>query len=247
MESHWKGKKVAFIGDSITDPEAIPTVKQYWKFLEEWLEIKPFVYGINGANWSGALGQAMKMKATQGDDIDAIFIFMGTNDYNGATPLGEWFTTLPEETNDHGYMQVIPHRHIIKDNNTVRGRINTAMEFLKENYPLQQIVLMTPIHRAFSRFSDENVQPEEAFPNRIGLFIQSYIDVIREAADLWATPLIDLFRDCGLRPLTASHSQFFNNPETDLLHPSTLGHARIAQTMLRQMMAIPSDFKGLIK
>ena len=149
MESHWKGKKVAFIGDSITDPEAIPTVKKYWKFLEEQLGIEPFVFGINGANWSGALGQAMKMQATVGDDIDAIFIFMGTNDYNGATPLGEWFTILPEETNDHGHMQVIPHRHIIKDNNTVRGRINTAMEFLKENFPFQQIVLMTPIHRAF--------------------------------------------------------------------------------------------------
>ena len=243
MESHWKGKKVAFIGDSITDPEAIPTVKTYWKFLEEWLGIEPFVYGINGANWSGALGQAMKLQATQGNDIDAIFIFMGTNDYNGSIPLGEWFSISLEDTNDHGRLTTKPHRNIVKDNATVRGRINIAMEFIKENFPVQQIVLMTPIHRAFAQFSEDNVQPEEAFPNKLGLYVQSYIDVIREAADLWSVPLIDLFRASGLHPLTTSHAQFFNNPKTDLLHPSTIGHDRIAKTMMYSMLAIPSDFK----
>ena len=243
MDNHWKGKKVAFLGDSITDPAAIPTVKKYWKFLEESLGIQPFVYGVNGANWSGILGQAMKLQSAQGDDIDAIFIFCGTNDYNGSTPIGEWFSIEIEETNDHGSMSFKPHRHLVKDTITFRGRINTAMEFLKENFTSQQIVMMTPIHRAYANYGGNNVQPEESFPNRLGLYVQTYIDVIREAADIWSTPLIDLFRDSGLHPLTTSHGQFFNNPQTDLLHPSTVGHARIARTMMRQMMAMPSDFK----
>ena len=246
MQTHWKGKKVAFLGDSITDPAAIPSVKKYWKFLEESLGIKPFVYGINGANWSGILGQAMKLQSTQGDDIDAIFIFAGTNDYNGSTPLGDWFSISLDETNDQGRLTIKPHRQPIKDNNTFRGRINAAMAFIKENFPHQQVVLMTPIHRAFAQYSDTNVQPEEAFPNQLGLYVQSYIDVLREAADIWSTPLIDLFRASGLHPLSTSHGQFFNNPQTDLLHPSSIGHARIARVMLHQMIAIPSDFKDLI-
>ena len=39
-ESHqWKGKKVAFLGDSITDKQRIGTQKCYWEYLAEMLGI----------------------------------------------------------------------------------------------------------------------------------------------------------------------------------------------------------------
>ena len=37
----WKGKKVAYFGDSITDPRNKAASKKYWNLLQEWLDITP--------------------------------------------------------------------------------------------------------------------------------------------------------------------------------------------------------------
>ena len=39
----WKGKRVAYFGDSITDPRNSGSKKKYWGFLEDWLGITPYV------------------------------------------------------------------------------------------------------------------------------------------------------------------------------------------------------------
>ena len=39
----WQGKKVGYIGDSITDPNCLADVRKYWSFLHEWLDISPYV------------------------------------------------------------------------------------------------------------------------------------------------------------------------------------------------------------
>ena len=245
ITSQWQGKKVAFLGDSITDKVHVGTEKNYWQYLEEKLGITPLVYGINGNRWIHTKPQAEKLFAEHGTDVDAIFIFMGTNDYMGAIMPGEWFSFKMEETNHGGNTVQRLHRYLNFDEETFCGRINSAMAYLKEKFPNQQIVLMTPIHRAFATFSPTNVQPEESFANAIGLYVESYVEKIRQAADIWSCPLIDLYRTSGLYPLTESHGAFFANPETDRLHPGTAGHARIAQTMLYQMLTLPATFRDI--
>ena len=37
----WNGKKVAYFGDSITDPRNKASRTKYWGFLEEWLGFLP--------------------------------------------------------------------------------------------------------------------------------------------------------------------------------------------------------------
>lgn len=235
-KTQWFGKRVAFLGDSITDAVHVGTTKNYWQYLEEELGIVPLVYGINGANWGGVLGQARKLASEVGDNVDAIFIFAGTNDYNGNVIPGEWWKYEVEEVNSHGITMPKPRRHLQKDLNTLCGRINAAMEYIRQTFARQQIVMMTPIHRAFACFGGTNVQPEETFPNDLGIYFEDYVELIRKAADIWSTPLIDLYRNSGLHPLTPSHAQFFHLPDTDLLHPNAEGHNRIAQTMLYQML-----------
>ena len=44
----WAGKRVAYLGDSITDPKVKAAKKKYWEWLEEWLGITPWVYAISG-------------------------------------------------------------------------------------------------------------------------------------------------------------------------------------------------------
>ena len=44
----WAGKRVAWLGDSVTDPAATGIKDKYWTFLAQWLGIKPLVYAVNG-------------------------------------------------------------------------------------------------------------------------------------------------------------------------------------------------------
>ena len=187
QQNQWKGKKVAFLGDSITDKIHVGTTKNYWQYLAEMLGIEPLVYGINGNQWNGILKQAQKLKADVGDEVDAIIIFAGTNDYNAGIPLGEWYTFSYEETTVRGGgKEVRKKRSADLNSNTFRGRINEALSYLKQNFPTQQIILMTPIHRAQARFSNDNIQPEEAFPNKLGLYVDEYVNAIKEAGNVWA-------------------------------------------------------------
>ena len=242
-DTQWKGKKVAFLGDSITDKIHVGTAKNYWQYLPEMLGIESLVYGINGHTWVGVMEQAKKLKADVGGDVDAIFIFAGTNDFNSGTAIGEWWTIVEEEVNSHGRMMKKPRRVFQKNMATFRGRINPVMEFLKENFPDQQIVLMTPIHRGFATFGGANIQPEESYPNDIGLYVDEYVKVIKEAGNLWAVPVIDLNSVSGLYPVTPSHAKYFHDAKTDLLHPNAQGHYRMAKAMMYQMMMLPAEFK----
>ena len=84
---------------------------------------------------------------------------------------------------------------------TMRGRINLAMLAIRENFPKAHIVLLTPIHRGFARFGANNVQPDEAYANELGLFIDDYVHELKRAGEIWSVPVIDLFSTSGLLPM----------------------------------------------
>lgn len=244
IENQWNGKRVAFLGDSITDKVRVGTKKCYWEYLAEMLGIQPFVYAINGNQMSGILAQAERLKREQNDSFDAIIIFAGTNDYNADVPLGEWYSETEAETWVSGpKKERRAFRKSFYGNNTFKGRINILMRYLKTNYPTKQIILLTPIHRGYARFGDNNIQPEESFANRIGLYIDDYVEVIKEAASVWAVPVIDLNSLSGLYPVSDSHAAYFHDGKTDRLHPNENGHRRMAETLKYQLLALPSAFE----
>lgn len=244
QNGQWKGKKVAFLGDSITDKHHIGTKKNYWQYLEEMLGLNAFVYGINGHQWHQVYGQAERLKKEMGDDVDAIFIFAGTNDYNADLPLGNWYDLRQDSVMVSGQKKVMrTKREMQTSTSNFRGRINKVMSYLKENFPNQQIILLTPIHRAYAQFGPNNIQPEESYPNNLGLYIDDYVEVVKEAAGVWAVPVIDLNSISGLYPMSDAHIRFFHNEKRDRLHPNAEGHYRMALSMAYQMQFYPSDFK----
>jgi len=242
QNSQWQSKRVAYLGDSMTDKRRVGTICIYWEYLSELLGVVPSVYGISGNQWDGIYKQALKLHDEKGTDIDAILIFAGTNDYSHGTPIGEFFTETTRQTNYNGNMVMRKYRIPVMNDTTFCGRINKVMSYLKNNYPQQQIVIMTPIHRGFAHFSDKNVQPDENYANAQGLYIDSYIDILKQAASYWAVPLIDLYTTSGLYPLADAQSQYFNNKETDRLHPNALGDYRLAKTIQYQLLALPATF-----
>ncbi len=244
LQSQWKGKRIAFLGDSMTDPRRVGTSCIYWEYLSELLGIVPVVYGQNGHQWNGIYNQAKKLNTEKGDAIDAILIFAGTNDYNDALPIGEFFSFSKRTTNSDGKEVELNYRTPLMNDSTFCGRINKVLSFLKETYPQQQIILLTPIHRGYAKFGKDNVQPDENFANRAGLFIDDYIETIRKAGSVWSVPVIDLYSLSGLFPLSDNQLQYFAKKETDRLHPNASGHYRIAKTLQYQLLALPSGFSN---
>ncbi len=242
LNSQWQGKKVAFLGDSMTDKRRVGTTYVYWEYLTELLGIEPFVYGISGNQWNHIYKQAEKLQAEKGSDIDAIIIFAGTNDYMHGTPMGKFFSETTKQTNFNGKEVSRKYRIPIINDSTFCGRINKAMSFLKNNYPKQQIIIMTPIHRGYAKFNDKNVQPDENFINEQGLYIENYVETLKKAAAIWAVPVIDLYSTSGLFPMAESHAQYFSKKDTDMLHPNAVGDYRLAKTIQYQLLALPSGF-----
>lgn len=242
-DSQWKGEKVAFLGDSMTQKWQKDSSRiVYWEYLAETMGIEPYVYGISGHQWTGVYEQALKLQKEHGTQVDAIFIFAGTNDYNHNIPLGNFYRETAKETNFNGTMLTRKYRTLEKNDSTFCGRINKTMDFLKHNFPDQQIIILTPIHRGFATFRETNVQPEESFSNDLGLYLDDYVNVIKEAASVWSVPLIDLYSVSGLFPMEDSNSKYFMNEKTDLLHPNSLGNYRIAKTIQYQLLSLPATF-----
>ena len=216
----WKGKRVAYFGDSITDPRNNGSKKKYWGFLEDWLGITPYVYGVSGRQWNDIPRQAQKLQEEHGDSVDAILIFIGTNDYNAGVPIGEWFEEKEEQVmagiHEPKHLVDRRHRYPVMSDSTYRGRINQALDCVKRMYPRKQIVLLTPIHRAEFYANEKNWQPREDYTNQCGEYIDAYVESVKEEM-----------------------AQYFKSAENDRLHPNDEGHRRMALTIMQQLLALP--------
>jgi lysophospholipase L1-like esterase len=241
VEHPWAGAKVAYLGDSITDAGVLKEDTHYWGFLQQWLDIEPLVYGRSGHQWHQIAGQADKLKAEHGDDFDAIMIFVGTNDYNAGVPVGEWFTEEKVTVNADGHQVERIRRIPVMDQNTYRGRINSVLDKLKRMYPTKQIVLLTPIHRAYAKFADHNVQPDESHQNACGEYVDAYVASIKEASAIWSVPVIDTYALSGLFPMHQEQQMYFPGGN-DWLHPDQDGHRRFALCLYYQLLTLPCRF-----
>ena len=260
IKSQWRGVRVAYLGDSITDKSQIEKGQNetYWSYLEKMLGTVSYVYGISGHQWNQISGQTEKLIAEHGQEVDAIMIFVGTNDYNANVPLGEWFTEEVVEVevsgpkgSKSGVIAERKKRTLVMDDKTVRGRINIAMSQLKREYPTKQIFLLTPIHRGDAFLSDRNIQPNELYANGVGEYIDAYVEVVKEAGNVWAVPVIDLNSICGLYPLEETNALYWRRPSLekskktgknriDRLHPNSAGHLRMARALAYQLLGYPA-------
>lgn len=244
VPEQWQGLKVGVLGDSITEPtQQQPT---YWRYLADWLDWDVRVYGVSGHSWSHISGQTDRLAAEMSNEVDAVIIFVGTNDYAGGRPLGKWYDESEGLVNWWGEERKLIRRSFNKDRDTVRGSINIALEKLKVRYPRSQIVLLTPTKRWFFKWSDTNVQPAEDWPNTIGLHIEDYVQCVREAGQIWSCPVIDLYGESGLLPCTDGYSRYFRNEKTDGLHPNGLGHERLARLIYHRLSALPGTFRDCV-
>lgn len=227
---NWSGKKCGFIGDSMT--AGVGTTKTYHSYLADLLGIIPYSYGVNGATIGAMYNQIVQLY-TEHPDVDVIFIFGGTNNYNANTPIGTFYTETEKLVNVNGMEVTRKFRNIeVNKTDTFCNSLNKILSYAKTNFPNAKIILMTPIHRGYATFGSNNVQPNELYSNSLNLYIDDYVNTVVKASEFWSCNLINLFRDSGLYPLYSSYNDYFADSETDLLHPNDKGHEKIANVII---------------
>lgn len=240
----WQGKRVALIGDSITDPGLgrATGVKQYWAYLQDWLGVDIYNYAVSGREWDDVPRQVGKLQKEHGADVDAIVILLGTNDFNMGVPIGEWFTETVEtvvagtDMNEPAIPQFRRRRSPVLSEATLKGRINIGLKYIKETYPRCPVVLLTPLHRGWFRLDEGNVQPDESYQNRAGEYLDAYVDAVKEAAGIWSVNVIDLYAVSNMQPL---HGQeFYYQGGIDHLHPGGEGNLRMASVLFYQLLTV---------
>ena len=240
----WKGRSAVFLGDSITDKCHVGCETNYWGFLAARMGFSAHVYGKNGWQTDGIPKQVAWAHDELGENVDAVFMLIGTNDYNAGVPLGEAYVQSTEAVNRNGQPVELKKREPSFDTATFCGRLNVALRTIKTTFPQAQVVVMTPLHRGFAEFGPKNVQPDERYANVRGLFIDDYVRCVRAAAAIWSSPVIDLYAEAGLLPNEPAYAACFaRGGKGDSLHPSTVGHERLARVIAARLASLPPTFR----
>lgn len=207
-------KKIAFLGDSITEGTGASSVEYvYWKVIARLTGAQCYGYGIGGTRitpqqtpspnprWDHYFASRIEEIIP---DADIIVIFGGTNDFgHGDAPFGK----LDDTTDD-----------------TFCGAFHNLCKQIIFRYPKTQLVVMTPLHRC----SEDEVVNNELGIRRAAPLVD-YVDAIREIAGFYAIPVLDLFRVSGIQPRVEMLKELYM---PDGLHPNDAGNERIAQKVI---------------
>ena len=113
-------------------------------------------------------------------------------------------------TNDFGHGDAPMGEIDSEDIYTFCGGLNSLIKTFKKDFAGVQIVFMTPLHRSMEEFS--------------GRRLKDYVEAIKEVAEYYAIPLLDLYATSGLQPQVPIIMQKYC---PDGLHPNDAGHERL--------------------
>lgn len=212
-----KGKKIVFLGDSITQGVGTSGTEQTFVHMVGKLgEFRESVnHGISGTRF------ARQTKPTEGEpsfdldfckrvedldeDADIVMVFGGTNDFgHGDAALGSF-----------------ADRSLY----TFYGACHHLMTRLHERFLGKTIVIMTPLHR-----DDEDHHRADS-----GADLKTYVDIIREMAEYYSIPVLDLYAESGIQPkIDAIRDRFC----PDGLHPNDAGHVILTNKILAYLKTL---------
>ncbi|MDO4739045.1 MAG: SGNH/GDSL hydrolase family protein [Eubacteriales bacterium] len=207
------GKKVAFLGDSIT--EGVGVEDQSLRYDSRLVR----EYGIVAANF-GISGTRLAHQRTASEkprfdlcfcgraydlpkDSEIIVVFGGTNDYgHGDAPFG-----TPSDATPESYC----------------GAVRFLMRLLREEYPQAAVIFMTPARR----LGDETPLP---IPGRCEdkRALVEYVDQILLAGKECGVHVLDLYRTLGVDPNLEADREAY---APDGLHFNDAGQEFIARRL----------------
>lgn len=214
-----KGKKINFLGDSITEGHGTSsTAKRFTDLISASEGVIARNYGIGGTRFAKQSKPSEKARhdldfckrALEMDaDADAVVVFGGTNDYgHGDAPFGSMEDRTPD---------------------TFCGAAHTLFSSLIERYPSADIVVITPLHRCNEDDPKGSRKPHEVAT------LKQYVEAIRAIAEYYSLPVLDLYAISGLQPEVGIIKERFI---PDGLHPNDAGHEILARKITQFLKAL---------
>lgn len=202
MDIH--GKKVSFLGDSITEGCGASEYKKCYValFQSAYPDATIANYGVGGTRIARQHGanpdykndhDFMERAEAMQKNADLVVVFGGTNDYgHGNAKLGDFGDSDPY---------------------TFYGATNILFEQLIKDNPHAKILILTPLHRLNEKNANQN-----------GYVLEDYVKALREMAEEFSFPVLDLFKNSGMNPAKGTIQVDYM---PDGLHPNDAGYRRL--------------------
>lgn len=198
-----KSKKINFLGDSITQG-CCATVPE-----KGFVELLKRQYSLAEARNYGIGGTRMARQRVPSAEPEYDRDFCSR--YQQMDPEADLIFVFGG-TNDHGHGDAPFGRDSDRTPDTFRGACHTLFRGLKEAFPQALIVVATPLHRCGEGPKDGS-----------GATLADYVRAIRDIAEQYRLPVLDLFETSAINPNT------MDRLTTDGLHPNDEGHAILAE------------------
>lgn len=208
------GKKIAFLGDSITQGVGTSAKEHiYWNLIAQRTGAECYGYGISGTRIAQ---QHLPSKFERIDDkyfstrvdtmipdADMVVIFGGINDFShGDAPLGK----MEDRTEETFY-----------------GACHVLVQKIKARYPAATVVMMTPLHRSKlpnPLFNDCGVRQTGT--------LEDYVAAVCQVAEYWGAAVVNLYANCPIDPEISYQKEQYM---PDGIHPCDAGHILIADAL----------------
>ena len=214
-----KGKKIVFLGDSITEGCGTSGVEHHFvTLIGKMGECEVKNYGIGGTRFARQTTPTWEIwdKDFCGrveeldEDADVVVVFGGTNDFgHGDAPLG-----------------TIEDRSLY----TFYGACHHIMTRLHERFAGKPIVFLTPLHRC----NEDNPKGDGNKPYNVAP-LKTYVNIIREMAEYYSLPVLDLYAVSGIQPKVDAIREKYS---PDGLHPNDAGHVILAEKIFAFLKAM---------
>lgn len=226
-----QGRTICFIGDSITAGSgSIPH-----KGENKWTSVLSRELGVIENNiaesgWSFADYNSQglwRRMSNMSANASILSISAGINDYLQSCNIGEPFIVADGNKSRQ------------TDLSTMSGGLHEIISLAYAKNPLIQIIVVTPL-----QCNPKGILAEypfdESTPNSIGKYLQDYVDVIKEIANWYSIPVLDMHSVSNINPrITQIRDGYF----ADGLHPNNTGHKHYAEIYNRFLQ---SNFVSLI-
>ena len=175
--------------------------------------------------------------------------------YMNANIIGsEKFFIMQAGTNDHGLsiptgnvFSVVNGKQVANTNSqTMCGGLNIAIQNIYNTLGHIPILMMTPIQKNFYTQTIVYDFSEGREVNSAGQALSDYAQKIRETADFWGLPLLDLFAVNDMNPYLPD---IYNKYFWEGIHPNELGHFRMSQIIYKYIlnnMIFPITYEGFV-
>lgn len=207
-----RGKKIVFLGDSITQG-AGATKKEnvYLEVCAKKLGAKAVNFGVGGTRIAPQITPSAEafcdeyflLRAKKMDkDADLVVVFGGTNDFgHGDAPFG---------------------RIGDKDPATFCGAYDALIEYLMATYGKEKLIIVYPLRRRNETATNgDGSKAEGSKP------LAEYHDAEKAIAEKCGLKSVDFWNDGDLNPNTPDGNENF----ADGLHPNDIGHRLLGEKL----------------